>query len=142
MPVRVTVAGDPAPRLVAVAAETAARKHHRGASAAVVGPTFRALAAVGAFRWLVERQRLVTTFLTNLPGPPAQLHLGGALVRRVVPVTITAGNVGVAFAALSYAGELCVTVITDPDVVPDGDRVARVLTAELARLSALSRIDL
>ena len=33
----------------------------------------------------------------------------------MVPITVTAGNVGVAFAALSYAGALTVTVITDPE---------------------------
>jgi diacylglycerol O-acyltransferase len=50
---------------------------------------------------------------------------------RVVPITITAGNVGVAFAALSYAGRLTVTVIVDPDVVPEVDDVAAALAGEL-----------
>ncbi len=81
----------------------------------------------------------MTTFLTNLPGPRGHLRLGGAVVRRIVPITVTAGNVGVAFAALSYAGELGVTVITDPDVVPDGARVADALSAAL---KDLARIDL
>lgn len=137
MPVRVPTAGDRSDRLRAVARETGERKRHRGASAALVGPVFRGLAALGLFRWFVDRQRLVTTFLTNLPGPRAELRLGGASVRRVVPVTVTAGNVGVAFAALSYAGRLGVTVICDPDVVPDGAHVAAVLTGELEALRDL-----
>ena len=39
------------------------------ASAAVIAPAFRLLAALGVLRWLVERQHLVTCFVTNLRGP-------------------------------------------------------------------------
>jgi hypothetical protein len=135
MPVRVDLRGDPTVRLARVAAETRVRRVARGSSAALVGPLFRGLAAVGAFRWFVNRQRLVNTFLTNLHGPADPVRLAGALVTRIVPVTITAGNVGVAFAALSYAGRLGVTVITDPDVVPEGAELARALEAQLAALT-------
>ncbi len=34
-------------------------------------------------------------------------------------MTTTAGNVGVSFAALSYAGSLTVVAMTDPEVVPE-----------------------
>ncbi|WP_421742986.1 WS/DGAT domain-containing protein [Cellulomonas sp.] len=51
-----------------------------------------------------------------------------------MPITVTAGNVGVAFAALSYAGALTVTVITDPDVVPETDALAADLGSELRRI--------
>ena len=34
-------------------------------------------------------------------------------------MTTTAGNIGVSFAALSYAGSLTVVAMTDPDVVPE-----------------------
>lgn len=137
MPVRVELGGTVAERLARVAEATRAQKTHvRGASAALVGPAFRLLAAIGAFRWFVDRQRLVNTFLTNLPGPVSRLSLAGAPILRIAPVTITAGNVGVAFAALSYAGRLTVTVIVDPDVVPELGAVASALADELAAITA------
>lgn len=135
MPVRVRLRGDSTMRLAAVAEETRGRKSAPGASLALIGPLFRAAAAIGAFGWFVNRQRLVNTFLTNLRGPAEPVHLAGTRVTRIVPVTITAGNVGVAFAALSYAGRLGVTVITDPDVVPEGADLALALEAQLAAIA-------
>ncbi|PVU82003.1 hypothetical protein DDP54_02105 [Cellulomonas sp. WB94] len=132
MPVRAPVHGSVPVRLERVAELTRAQKTQaRGASAGLVGPVFRLLAAAGLFRWFVDRQRLVNSFLTNMPGPTAPLALAGARVLRIIPITITAGNVGVAFAALSYAGRLTVTVIVDPDVVPEADAVAAALAGEL-----------
>ncbi len=136
MPVRVDLAGTPVARLAAVARDTRARRGAaRGASTALVAPLFRALAAVGLFRPFVERQRLVSTFLTNVAGPAVPLRLAGRTVTGVTPLTVTAGNVGVAFAALSYAGRLGVTVVTDPDVVPELARLADHLDAELGALT-------
>ncbi len=88
------------------------------------------------FRWFVDRQRLVNSFLTNLRGPAETLNLAGAPIRRIVPLTITAGNVGVAFAAFSYDGTLGVTLIADPDVVPDTQTLASALEAELHDLAS------
>ncbi|WP_421735286.1 wax ester/triacylglycerol synthase domain-containing protein [Cellulomonas sp.] len=135
MPVRVPVTGGVPERIAQVAASTRVQKtRSRGASAALVGPAFRLLAAVGLFRWAIDRQHLVNSFLTNLRGPSEELAFAGARVLRVVPITVTAGNVGVAFAALSYAGALTVTVITDPDVVPETEALAADLGAELRRI--------
>ncbi len=137
MPVRVPLTGEPAARLAQVAGSTRARKtRSRGASLALLAPAFRLLAALGLFRWFVERQRLVNAFLTNLRGPDV-LVLGGHRVRRIAPLGVVAGNVAVAFAALSYAGRLTVTVVTDPDVVPEGGAIAEALSTALRELAAL-----
>ncbi|QTJ65285.1 DUF1298 domain-containing protein [Rhodococcus sp. ZPP] len=128
MPVRVPLAGGPAERLTAISGITRAQKiRTRGTSAALIGPLFRLLAAVKLFRWFVDRQRLVNSFLSNLPGPPSPLAIAGVPIASMVPITVTAGNVGVAFAALSYAGTLTVTIIADPDVVPEIDDLAAAL---------------
>ena len=128
MPVRVPLAGSPAERLTAISRITRAQKiRTRGTSAALIGPLFRFLAAVKLFRWFVDRQRLVNSFLSNLPGPPSPLAIAGVPIVSMVPITVTAGNVGVAFAALSYAGTLTVTIIADPDVVPEIDDLAAAL---------------
>ena len=128
MPVRVPLVGSFEERLAAVSRVTRARKMRtRGTSSTLIGPLFRILAAVRLFRWFVDRQRLVNSFLTNLPGPPGQLVIAGAPITGITPITVTAGNVGVAFAALSYAGTLTVTIIVDPDVVPEVRELAAAL---------------
>ena len=120
MPVRIPLEGSVEERLAAVSRITRARKMRtRGTSSALIGPLFRILAAVRLFRRFVDRQRLVNSFLTNLPGPAGQLVIAGAPITDITPITVTAGNVGVAFAALSYAGTLTVTIVVDPDVVPE-----------------------
>ncbi|MDO8121294.1 wax ester/triacylglycerol synthase family O-acyltransferase [Isoptericola sp. b490] len=134
MPVRVPLRGPLADRVRKVSRTTRARLGARGTSTAVLGPAFRALARLGVLHWWLDRQRLVNTFLTNLPGPP-NVALAGAPVRRIVPIGVLAGNVGVAFAALSYAGRLGVTVVTDPAAVPDGAALATHLNGTLARLA-------
>ncbi len=136
MPVRVPTIGSPEARLGEIARITSAqRTTARGSSAALVAPAFRLLAAVGLFRPLIDRQRLVNSFLTNIRGPAEPLTLHGAPITQIVPVTITAGNVTVAFAILSYAGTLTTTVIVDPDAVPDVTALATALRGELESLT-------
>ncbi|MDV6279001.1 wax ester/triacylglycerol synthase domain-containing protein [Rhodococcus jostii] len=128
MPVRVPLVGSFQERLTTVSGVTRVQKMRtRGTSSALIGPLFRILAALRLFRWFVDRQRLVNSFLTNLPGPPGQLVIAGAPITGITPITVTAGNVGVAFAALSYAGTLTVTIIVDPDVVPEVRELAAAL---------------
>ena len=66
-------------------------------------------------------------------GPREQLSLGGATLRHAWPLSVIAGNVRLAVAAFSYAGELHVTVIADADSCPDvdvfADAVRSVLTS-------------
>ena len=136
MPVRVPVGGPLDAALAQVARGTTARKStQRGASAALITPVFRLLAALGLFRPMIDRQRLVNSFLTNMRGPGQPMHLAGAAIRRIAPVTIATGNVSVAFAALSYAGTLTISVIADPDLAPELDDVAQALRRELDGLT-------
>lgn len=97
----------------------------------MLGPAFRILAAVGALRWFVNRQHLVSTFVTNLRGPGARLSFLGSPILGVIPISPITGNITVAFAVLSYAGALVVTVVADPDSCPDLDALASQLQREL-----------
>ena len=136
MPVPVTAAGDPHQLLAAVAHTTRDRKPAApSASAAVLGPAFRTLAWLGAFRWFVDRQRLVTTLVTNLRGPDVRLSFLTAPITDVIPVSPITGNVTVAFAVLSYAGTLVVTAIADPQHCPDLPVLATQLQSELDSLT-------
>jgi hypothetical protein len=74
---------------------------------------------------------MVNGFVSNLRGPGERLAFLGAEVREVIPVSGTAGNVTVAFAALSYAGTLAVTLIGDPDACPDLTQLRDDLQGEL-----------
>jgi diacylglycerol O-acyltransferase len=137
MPVPVTVAGDPDQRLAAIARTTRDRRPaDPGASAALLGPVFRLLAQVGAFRWFVDRQRRVTTMVTNLRGPADRLSFLGIPVIEVLPVSPITGNVTVGFAVLSYAGTLVVTVLADPVRCPDLALLRARLQNELDRSTA------
>jgi WS/DGAT/MGAT family acyltransferase len=108
----------------------------RGSSAGPMGLVFRALGALGIFQLFIDHQRLVHTFVTNVRGPQAPVHLAGRLISRVIPVAVTPGNVGACFDILSYAGRLVTTVVADPDIVPEQDLLTRLLDDELARLLA------
>ena len=68
---------------------------------------------------LSRRQHVVASFVTSVPGPPTPLRLGGATVRSAWPATVLAGNVRLAVAVLSYAGRLHLSVISDPQALPD-----------------------
>lgn len=136
MPVAVPLTGALSERLAHVARTTAGQKGTtRGSSAALVGPAFRALAALGVFGWFIDRQHLVNTFLTNLRGPAQPVTFHGSTIESITPITVTAGNVTTAFAALSYAGTLTISIITDPDHVPNQHQLANALSHHLHALT-------
>ena len=72
MPVEVPATRHPLDRLARVSQSTRTHRQRRGrgASTALLGPAFRLLGALGVFRWFIDRQRLVTTFVTNFAVPP------------------------------------------------------------------------
>ena len=132
MLVTLRTAGGLADRVTRAAPVTRERKRPaRGTSVALLGPLFRLLAAVGFWRWFTNHQRLVHTFVTNLRGPAEPLAFASAPVDAVLPVPATTGNVSVSFAALSYAGTLWLTVLSDPDLVPDVAELTGALRREL-----------
>ena len=104
------------------------RSRPRAASAAPLGVAFRGLARIGALQWFVDHQRLVNSFVTNVRGPATPWHFCGCTVSRLVPVAVTPGNVAVTFDVMSYAGTLGITVVTDPEVVPDDTPLTRTFT--------------
>jgi hypothetical protein len=135
MPIPVDARLERFERLRQVAAETARRRvTERAQSAALLVPFFRLLGAVGLYRVFVDHQRLVHTFVTNLHGPEQRLRVGGAEVTSLVPVAPTPGNVTVSFGVMSYAGTLSISLLADPDRVPDLTVLAGALRSELAGL--------
>jgi WS/DGAT/MGAT family acyltransferase len=133
MPVTLPATGSLAGRITRIAAITRQRKTAaKGTSVVLLGPLFRLLAHTGLLRWFVNHQRLVHTFVTNLRGPAQSFTFAGAPLRAVIPIANTAGNVPVTFAALSYAGTLWLTVLSDPAQAPDVQTLTAALRQELS----------
>lgn len=137
--VTVPTTGDPAQRLRRIAGTVrAARAAAAGQPPiAVLQPLFRLIAAAGLYRWYMNRQRRLHLLVSNVPGPPAPVTVGGVAVTGAVPLAVgEAGNLTLSVLALSYAGTLCVTVVADPDRVPDLDVLAAALQEELDGFAA------
>jgi diacylglycerol O-acyltransferase / wax synthase len=133
MPVTVPAAGHFGTQITRTAQVTRERKSRaHGASAALFVPAFLLLARTGLLRWFASHQRVVHTFVTNLRGPEDPLTFGGAPVRAIIPIPSTTGNVTVTFAALSYAGTLRITILSDPARMPDAPALAAALRRELS----------
>lgn len=135
-PVSVPAIVDDEDRLTRIVAATSAA-HGQSARASSGGPlglAFRALGRLGMFRLFIDHQRMVHTFVTNLRGPAEPVELAGFRVRSLVPLVVTPGNVGVTFAVLSYAGDLGITLVADPAIVPDQDEMAQNVADTVARL--------
>jgi diacylglycerol O-acyltransferase / wax synthase len=104
--------------------------------AAVPQPLLRVLAAVGLYRLYMNHQRRLHTLVSNVHGPDRPLALAGAPIAAIIPVSVAeAGNLTVSFVALSYAGTVTVTIIADPDRVPDLPILTAALQTELDALT-------
>ncbi|SPL98954.1 unnamed protein product [[Actinomadura] parvosata subsp. kistnae] len=131
-------AGDPGPRMARIATLLAERKKQAATASAadLFGPVFRLLAALGLYRRYLRRQRRIHTLVSNVRGPDRPLAFAGAPIREIIPVAVAEnGNVTVSFEILSYAGTVAITVIADPDSVPDLDELVAYLRDELAGLA-------
>ncbi|PXA68218.1 wax ester/triacylglycerol synthase domain-containing protein [Cryobacterium arcticum] len=133
IPLRIPAVGDATTRLhrVTVLSRTA-RGSARGASTALLGPLFRLLARLGLYRRFINGQRRIHTFTSNVRGPAAPLTMFGCPVTALLPLSAPTGNVTVAFAVLSYAGTLAITLVADLDACPDLTTLRSLLVQELA----------
>ena len=59
--------------------------------------------------------------VTNVPGPQVPLYLAGARLLELFPMMPVMGNLTLVVAAMSYAGQLNLTAVTDRDGCPDLD---------------------
>jgi hypothetical protein len=103
-------------RLELIAAETTLRKTRRRPQGATL---FRNVPIQRAALRLVHRQRVMNTYVANLPGPPIPLYFAGAPVLEVFPVVPLMANVSLGVGALSYAGQFNLTAVADPELCPD-----------------------
>jgi len=124
---------DPVRRLDLIAAETAARKQQ--ARPQVGSGIFRFVAVQRAWYRFLAHQRSVNLFVTNVPGPPVPLYLAGARLLELFPVVSLMGNLTLAVAVFSYAGQLSLTAVADRDGGPDVEVFAQGVRSALDGLA-------
>ncbi|MDD7939599.1 wax ester/triacylglycerol synthase family O-acyltransferase [Actinomycetospora lutea] len=105
---------------------------------ALLGGLFRPLAALGGFRFYMRHQRRMHTLVSHVRGPRSAVALGGVPVTAAFPVGAGEEGLTVCVEALSYAGNLAITVLVDPDHVADGDDLVEALEHELRALGELT----
>jgi WS/DGAT/MGAT family acyltransferase len=104
---------EPGRRLSLIAAETARAKRDQPATAGNAVLVW--LARLGLARWFARRQRLTNVLESNVVGPSVPIRVLGTPVLDLIPIGNLAGNLGLSFLALSYAGRLVITVQADAD---------------------------
>jgi diacylglycerol O-acyltransferase len=107
---------DPAGRLVRIVAITRAAKagRDRGYRGLLASPLVPISLLRLGIRWLRRRGgSRVNLYVTNVPGPPQPLWLLGARLETAVPIAPLVAGVPLAVAALSYAGDLVVSLQAD-----------------------------
>ncbi|HEX6207810.1 MAG TPA: wax ester/triacylglycerol synthase family O-acyltransferase [Actinomycetota bacterium] len=110
---------DPRRTLRRIAAETAERKRKPRPPG---GTLFRNVPIQRAWLRYAPHQRVMNTYVANVPGPPVPLYFAGAPVLEAFPVVPLIGNVTIGVGALSYAGQFNLTVVADRDACPDLER--------------------
>jgi diacylglycerol O-acyltransferase / wax synthase len=139
MLVNVPTTGGTAERLAQV--EVAVRAHKEAAAGpppiAILGGLFRLVAKFGGYRFYINHQHRLHTLVTHVRGPAKPVMLCGHEVSGAIPVGVADdGNITVYFEVLSYAGELAITAIVDPDHGPDLDDLTSRLQIELDSIIA------
>jgi len=121
---------EPGVRLGQIAAEADRQK---ASSHPNLGTMFRSRLARRALLAFLDRHPVSVT-TADVPGPPQPLYLAGARLLEVFPVLPLIAKVTIGVGALSYAGQLNVTVVADRDAVPDLDTFAAAARSELRAL--------
>jgi hypothetical protein len=86
---------------------------------------------------MMKRQHLVNLIVSDVPGPRVPLYVAGARIMEIFQIGAVQGNVTISVGAVSYAGQLNLDVVGDPDALPDLTIFAGGVTDTLSRLGAL-----
>lgn len=125
---------DPVARLHKIRDEMRNLKERKQARA-----TSMVLAVAGALPSVTEASLLAATsdlsiantLCTNVPGPKETLHLCGKKITEIHAIAPLFLDVGMAFAAASYADRLSICAVADPALVPDIEAIGNGLDAAL-----------
>jgi WS/DGAT/MGAT family acyltransferase len=98
-------------------------------------PAIAARAAQLVFRnGRVGRWTPFNLVISNVPGPPVPLYLGGARVEGYYPVSTIIDGAALNITLYSYLGALCFGLVADRELVPDLWTIMQYIEAEVAEL--------
>ncbi|WP_108666262.1 WS/DGAT/MGAT family O-acyltransferase [Euzebya rosea] len=104
------------------------------ASPALAASAARTIARLG---WADHMRTPFNVVVSNVPGPPVPLYLGGARMEGIFPVSAIYDGMGLNVTLFSYRDELQFGLVADRDMVPDLWEMADDFTAEMAEMAAL-----
>ena len=132
---------DPVARVLAINAQTAARKQHHDAEA--LYDLFHALARYKHLDRAAERlaagPREFSLSISNVPGPGCALAVGGRAVESLYSVAEPADRHALRVSAISCSGEIGIGLCADPDAVAGVHALAAAIDESLAELGAATR---
>ena len=124
---------DPGTRLAGIAVQSARAKSSQLYSAGNALLVW--LARLGIAGWFSRRQRMVHLVESNVAGPSSPITVLGVPVLDLIPIGNLAGNLAISFLAVSYAGQLVITVQADADHFPDLPVLVSAMWRDWAALS-------
>ena len=87
---------------------------------------------------MMKRQHLVNLIVSDVPGPRIPLYVAGVKITEIFQIGAVQGNVTISVGAFSYAGQLNLDVVGDPDALPDLTIFTGGIADTLSRLGALA----
>ncbi len=135
---------DPVEQLLAIAAATRQIKGRVAEFKGLLPTDFPGVAApiwaTGVSR-LWQRGRLserlpplANLVISNVPGPPVRLYLGGAVVSHFHPVSIVTHGLGLNITVMTYAGSLEIGIVSAKETLDRPESLTRGMRSTLAKL--------
>jgi diacylglycerol O-acyltransferase / wax synthase len=90
---------------------------------------------------LLERVPPFNLIISNVPGPTADLYLGGARLDGVYPLSAIADGQGLNLTVLGSNDKLNFGALADRDLIPDADAIIDALQDELNALAAAAGVS-
>ena len=87
--------------------------------------------------WASRVRTPFNVVVSNVPGPPVPIHLGGARMTGIFPVSALMDSIGLNVTVFSYLDELQVGLVADREMVPDLWEMIGDLEDELVDLAGL-----
>ena len=87
--------------------------------------------------WASRVRTPYNVVVSNVPGPPVPIYLGGARMTGIFPVSALMESIGLNVTVFSYLDELQVGLVADREMVPDLWDMIGDLEAEMSELAGL-----
>jgi hypothetical protein len=79
-----------------------------------------------------------TTVMTNVPGPPMTLYLGGSKIEDLMFWVPQSGRVSLGISIISYTGSVMLGVASDVGLIPDPETIIEGFNQEYGMLMGLA----